>query len=193
MDLRRHFRISGASLARGIDAGITAATLAAWFPRRTGAELTPAVRLMLLAAASRVGPVTAERPLVLRTTSAEVLDGLVQHPETASLLGERLGPTAVMVPDANLRALRDALGWPQCPRRTTDLAVLLRTRHPVCNRFGRSGSDFPGAGLARLLRREMTSNERRRRQRGRAWSTDLSPGGPRDITPSGCRSASSRP
>ena len=51
----------------------------------------------------------AQRLLVVRVPSAEVLDGLLQHPETRDLLGERLGPTAVVIPEPALAPLRLAL------------------------------------------------------------------------------------
>jgi hypothetical protein len=65
---------------------------------------------MLLVASSRPPGLEAARPLVLRTPTAEVLDGLAQHPETRDLLGDRLGPTAAVIPDPAMAAFRRALG-----------------------------------------------------------------------------------
>jgi hypothetical protein len=107
---RRRFAVTAGSLARAAEGGFTSGPLASWFARRTGGEVPAAVRLLLLAASPRAPLLGADRPLVLRTTTAEVLDGLAQHPETSGLLGERLGPTAVVIPDAALDALRQALG-----------------------------------------------------------------------------------
>jgi hypothetical protein len=41
--------------------------------------------------------------------SADLLDGLAQHPATSLLLGERLGPTAVTIPDENVVPFQAAL------------------------------------------------------------------------------------
>jgi hypothetical protein len=46
------------------------------------------------------------RRLVLTLSSAELLDGLLQWPVTASCLGERLGPCVVEVPADRVEALR---------------------------------------------------------------------------------------
>ena len=88
---------------------MTGAILAHWYARRTGAEIPPAVRLMLQAATARLAPLATSRPILLHTPSAEMLDGLLQHPATRSHLGERLGPTAVIVPEHALEPLRRAL------------------------------------------------------------------------------------
>jgi hypothetical protein len=88
---------------------MTPAQLGSIFVRRTGADLTPAVRLMLLAASPQAPPLETARFLLLRTPSADVLDGLVQHPKTRDYLGERLGPTTVVVPERAREDLRRAL------------------------------------------------------------------------------------
>jgi hypothetical protein len=106
---RRRFRVTRASLARAAEAGLTAASLAQWFLSRTAAAIPPSVRMMLLASASRVPTLQTERPLVLHAPTAEILDGLLQHPDTKRLFGDRLGPTAVIVPDEFAEALDHAL------------------------------------------------------------------------------------
>ncbi|MFO0910968.1 MAG: helicase-associated domain-containing protein [Isosphaeraceae bacterium] len=106
--LRRRFEVSMESLARGFEAGLTESALGTWFERRSGAGIPPAVRLLLLASNPPMPPVQASRPIVLRTASAEILDGLMQHPLTRNLMGERLGPTAVVVADESMAALRRA-------------------------------------------------------------------------------------
>ena len=106
---RRRFLVSSASLARAAESGLTPALLSHWFQRRTGGDIPPALRLVLAARSSRVPPLTTSRPLVLHAPSAETLDGLAQHPETRDLLGDRLGPTSVVIPDASLGPLRLAL------------------------------------------------------------------------------------
>lgn len=107
---RRRFVISPASIARGTANGMTSSTLSHWFHRRTDADTPPAVRLLLLANQERVPALNTSRPLVLHAPSADLIDGLLQHPTTRSHLGERLGPTSVVVPDEELEAFRLALG-----------------------------------------------------------------------------------
>ncbi len=99
---RRRFRVSPASLSRGAELGLTPALLSQWYERRTGADIPAAVRLLVLAASPRVPSLATGRPLLLRAPTAELLDGLAQHPDTRDLLGERLGPTTAVVPDASV-------------------------------------------------------------------------------------------
>jgi len=106
---RRRFTITPGSIARGSDLGISLSILTDWFARRTGGEVPPAVRLLLRANQSRIPPLETSRPLVLHAPSAEMIDGLVQHPSTRKHLGERLGPTSVVVPDREVDAFRIAL------------------------------------------------------------------------------------
>ena len=47
--------------------------------------------------------------LVLTLPDPGLLDGLLQHPATSPWLGDRLGPTAVVIPDDQLESLRKAL------------------------------------------------------------------------------------
>jgi hypothetical protein len=106
---RRRFMVSAGSLARAESTGLSASSLAQWYLRRTGTELPPAVRLLLVAHGPRAAPLSVSRPLVLTAPSEEILDGLVQHPETRNHLGVRLGPTSVVVPEGALDELRAAL------------------------------------------------------------------------------------
>jgi hypothetical protein len=108
-DPRRRFVVSSGSLARATEAGLTPSVLAQWFPRRTVGGVPPAIRLLLMAASNRVPALSSARPMVLRAPAAEVIDGLEQHPETRDLLGERLGPTSVVIPDDLLPEFRRAL------------------------------------------------------------------------------------
>lgn len=112
---RRQFRVTPASLTRAAADGLTAAALERWFRQRTGSKVPPAILLLFHAAGPRPEPLRVARPLVLTTPTPEVLDGLLQHPETRGHLGTRLGPTAVIVPAQSLDDLRralDALGMP---------------------------------------------------------------------------------
>ena len=106
---RRRFRVSGGSLGRAVEQGITPSTLDQWFRQRTGTDLPPALRLMLVVAGGRVGPLRASRPILLTAPTPDLIDGLIQHPNTRDYFEERLGPTAVVVPRELLPSLRRAL------------------------------------------------------------------------------------
>lgn len=106
---RRRFLVSSESLTRAETLGVTQSALSQWFVRRTGSDLPPSVRLLLAARGPKPPPFTTNRPLVLHAPNAELLDGLAQHPDTRHLLGPRLGPTAVVIPDASLAPFRQAL------------------------------------------------------------------------------------
>jgi hypothetical protein len=105
---RRRFVVTAESLARAAESGVTPAQLSASYLRRTGRDVPPSVRLMALAASTSV-PLTTARPLILRVPTADVLDGLTQHPSTRDFLGERLGPTSIIVLEDSLSAFREAL------------------------------------------------------------------------------------
>ncbi|MHB1561886.1 MAG: helicase-associated domain-containing protein, partial [Isosphaeraceae bacterium] len=107
--IRRRFVVIAASLRRGLDRGLTLHDLDDWYVRRTGGEIPPAVRLLLTAMAPRVPRLKAARMRVLTLPGPALLDGLLQHPATSPWLGERLGPTAVVVPDEHVDSLRRAL------------------------------------------------------------------------------------
>lgn len=114
-DPRRRFRVSRGSLARAVEDGLTAASLSQWFLRRAGTDTPPATRLLLQACEPNRKPLVASRPIVLQTPSADWVDGLLQHPDTAKYLGDRLGPSAILVPEAALPGLKralDGLGLP---------------------------------------------------------------------------------
>ena len=61
-------------------------------------------------ATTRTPALVTSRPLILQAPTAQWLDGLIQHPATRDYLGERLGPTAVIIPDSLLEPFRRALG-----------------------------------------------------------------------------------
>ena len=106
---RRRFEVSAASLARGAETGLNAHQVSLWFERRTGGEAPAAIRLLMLAMSTKVPALTTSRPLVLNTPTAEVLDGLCQHPETRNWVGTRLGPTSAIIPDDFLPRFREGL------------------------------------------------------------------------------------
>jgi hypothetical protein len=70
--------------------------------------MSPAARLLL--AGPLVPPLGLRRQLVLHVSTAEVADGLMQWPETRSLLLARLGPTALAVAEEKVEELRQRLG-----------------------------------------------------------------------------------
>jgi hypothetical protein len=106
---RRRFVVTSASLRRGLDRGLTPADLADWYQRRTGGEIPPAVKLLLTPTGPRPPTLRAARMLVLTLPDAGLLDGLLQHPATGPWLGDRLGPTAVVIADDHLEPLRKAV------------------------------------------------------------------------------------
>ena len=98
-----------------LEAGLTPTTLSRWYHPRAGLGVPAAIRLLLHAAAPGPEPIAASRPLVLTVPSESLLDGLLQHPETAPYLGDRLGPAAVVVVESlwpRLREVLEALGLP---------------------------------------------------------------------------------
>jgi hypothetical protein len=107
--LRRRYVVSSASLDRAIDAGMTEEHFADWYPRRTGQDLPPAIRLMLRSRLRKIPALQSARLLVVTTPSAEILDGLLQHPDTRDLFGERIGDTTITISEAQLTRLDAAL------------------------------------------------------------------------------------
>jgi hypothetical protein len=105
----RRYVVTPASLCRGMERGVNQHQLADWYIRRTGGEIPPAVRLLLAPRTSRIPPLRTVRLTVLNLPSADLLDGLLQHPATRDWLGERLGPRTVAIPDENLTSLQGAL------------------------------------------------------------------------------------
>jgi hypothetical protein len=103
----RRFRLTPESLRRATATGYSLADLDAWFTARAGHALPPAGRLFVLG--PQLPPPTAERHLVVHLPTPEVADGLVQWPTTAELVEQRLGPTAVVVNEANLLRFKEVL------------------------------------------------------------------------------------
>ena len=101
------FRVTCQSLAKAFDQGLSINALEDWYRQRTGEPPPPAVRLLLRAAGEL--QLVSRRLVVVTTESPLVTDGLIQHPSTAGLLGERLGPTTFAVAEHNLPALQQAL------------------------------------------------------------------------------------
>jgi hypothetical protein len=103
---RRQYRLTPASLASARAGGLTATALEVWFAQRTGSPLPPAARLLL--AGAQVSP-QLRRHLVLHVDAAETADGIMQWPQTAPLIADRLGPTTLVVLEEQVALLRQRL------------------------------------------------------------------------------------
>jgi hypothetical protein len=103
----RRFRLTPQSLRRAADSGHSITDIDAWFTERSGQPLSPAGRLFLLGKSLPAPAIS--RKLVIELPTADLADGLVQWPETRSLVAERLGPQAVAIDDASLEPLRQVL------------------------------------------------------------------------------------
>jgi hypothetical protein len=105
----RRFRVTAASLARGLGRGMSHPDLGGWFHARTGNPMPPAIELLLAARSPRLASLKATREVIVTLPTVILLDGLIQHPATGLLLGERLGPFSVTVPEDRIEALQKAL------------------------------------------------------------------------------------
>jgi hypothetical protein len=103
---RRYYRLTPASLATQ-EGGVGLAAMESWFVQRTGRPLSPAARLLLTA--NQVPSPELKRLLVLDVATEELADGLQQWPGTRALVETRLGPTALVVLEANVPLLRERL------------------------------------------------------------------------------------
>ncbi len=104
----RRFRLTPMSLKQAVSSGYTLNDLDTWFQARAG-QLLPAAGRLFVVGPNLPAP-TVARHLVVHVSSVELADGLVQWPATAGLLGQRIGPTAIVVEDEQLPRLREILG-----------------------------------------------------------------------------------
>ncbi len=104
---RRLYRLTPASVASAREAGVLLATLEQWFFQRTGNAMSPAAQLLFNG--SQWPAPALKRHLVLHLSAEESADGLMQWPETRSLIAERLGPTTLSVAEDNADRLRQRL------------------------------------------------------------------------------------
>src|SRR5262245_1888395 len=95
----RRYRITPATAQAVRDQGMTAADLDQWSLNRAGGPLSASARLLFAGGGGAIGEL--RRRLVLTLPSEAVTDGVCQWPDTADLLDDRLGPTAVSVPEEN--------------------------------------------------------------------------------------------
>jgi hypothetical protein len=104
---RREYRLTPASLAAGKIAGADLAALEVWFQQRTGQRISPAARLLLVGA--ELPPPELRRHLVLHVATPDLADGLMQWPETRTLIAARMGPTALAIAEEDAMKLRGRL------------------------------------------------------------------------------------
>jgi hypothetical protein len=104
---RRRYRLTPGSLAGLRDGGLDLQDLEEWCLQRTGQPLSPAARLLLNGA--RVSPPELRMQLILHVATAEVAEGLLQWPGTRALIRGRLGPTALVVAEEDVEALKEKL------------------------------------------------------------------------------------
>jgi hypothetical protein len=105
----RKFRVTAASIGKAIALGIMPSQIVDWFERRSGEPPSPAIRLLIRSASAAPVTMNARRLLVLTTPTPELADGLAQHPATRDLVGQRLGPSTLALPEGNLDSLERAL------------------------------------------------------------------------------------
>ena len=87
--------------------GLSVPDLDEWLTQRAGQPLSPAARL--LAAPEALATFRLMRCVILQAPAAALADGLMQWPGTRALIRERLGPTALLVDEENVPALREAI------------------------------------------------------------------------------------
>lgn len=103
------YLITPASLKSALDRGVSPHQITQWFERRAGTTTPPAVTLLLAALDGKSPPIRARTLIVIDLPSAELLDGLYQHPATADALSERLGPTTAAVAADQIAPLKKTL------------------------------------------------------------------------------------
>jgi hypothetical protein len=99
----RRFRISPETARIVREQGMTLADLDAWSTSRSGVPLAASARLLVVGSGGMAGEM--RKRLVITLPSEAVTDGVCQWPHTANLLDDRLGPTAVTVPEENVEEL----------------------------------------------------------------------------------------
>lgn len=104
---RRWYRVTPASMAAARESGLGVRGLEEWFLQRTGQPLPAAARLLQIG--GQLPPAALQRQLVLHVPTPDVADGLVQWPGTRGLIQERLGPTALVVAEADAERLGERL------------------------------------------------------------------------------------
>jgi Helicase conserved C-terminal domain len=104
---RRVYRLTPTSIGTARSQGLSLPALTTWFEQRTGLPLSPAARLLYSGADAP--PAELRRQLVLQVADPETADGFLQWPATAALIRGRLGPTALVVAEADVPRLLERL------------------------------------------------------------------------------------
>ncbi len=106
------YRLDPAGIEQAARQGINVGHIGAFITRALGDQALPP-QVQRLLENWKTGPtasVSVERLLVLRTTSPETLDFILETPALRRFAGARLGPMAVVIRSDDLRELRGALG-----------------------------------------------------------------------------------
>jgi hypothetical protein len=104
---RRIYRLTRESLRRALESGQTLAGLDEWMTQRAGKPLSPAAKL--LAAVDDSVELRLESCLVMHVPNVETADGLMQWADSRCFIQARLGPTALVVAEADVSKLRSAI------------------------------------------------------------------------------------
>jgi hypothetical protein len=104
---KKYYRITPASLKQARQQGLTLANLEAWFEQRTGGPASAACRFLY--SAVETPPPELKRQIVVHVASAETADGLLQWPGTQTYFQGRLGPTTLIVLEADVEPLTTVL------------------------------------------------------------------------------------
>ena len=100
------YRISPASLARARRQGISAEQVGSFLARVAGQPVPPKAAEAMQRWHKRGSAIRLEQGVILRVDAPETLAALRRQPALAPLLGEALGPQAVLVPQANIQRVR---------------------------------------------------------------------------------------
>ena len=105
------YKLSQSGIRQAAEQGINIGHISAFLKRMMNVEELPPTlnRLLENWQAAPRAHVTIEPLLVLRTTSPETLDFIMETPNLRRFCGARLGPMAVIVLDGQWQGLRDAL------------------------------------------------------------------------------------
>ena len=102
------FALSPSSLKHAQDQGLQLKHIQAILAESSEAEIPPALLKALRRWGKRGREAHLEHGTVLRVANAGLLDKLIKRPATARFLGERLGPTAVLLRERDLQPMLDA-------------------------------------------------------------------------------------
>jgi len=112
------FRLTGDSLRKAIDRGITGETILRFLAAGSKFPLPQNVQLALEEWVERYGRTRLVEAVLLRCDTPELADQLQSQPKVLKLLGERIGPQYFLIPAENVKHLREKLqeaGWPALP------------------------------------------------------------------------------